>query len=184
MTSYSERGQHPDTTEPVRIDSCGQGREWTRWSEQRPPNAPGSYRYRASFDLLGIPVAAEWEEEMRLCGMGYADSEYWPLRSCYWNGYRRYITIDNLEWSVVQAYDSPEIEWFGLDLLPCPFSGQPPRIEASGQYIGAPLWRTEAVWLSSSHVPKRRWTDAVAMRDTWNTRAAPYIAAPTPQVQP
>lgn len=150
--------------------AVSQEREWTRWSDQRPPNAAGEFRYRASFNLLGLPVTAEWTEKMHLCGMGYGDSEWWPLRPCHWNGYRRYITIDNLEWSPVTAYDPADIVWHGLDLLPCPFTGKLPKIETSGQYIGAPLWRSEAIWISSPAVPKRRWTDARAMVTAWNTR--------------
>lgn len=156
----------------------GQQREWTLWSDQRCPNAQGSYRFRASFTLLGVPVTAEWTEELRLCGMGYGESEWWPLRPCYWDGYRRYITNSTLEWSPVQAYDPEHVVWHGLDLLPCPFSGKPPTIELSGQYIGAPLWRSEAVWISSPGVPKRRWTDAAAMQRHWNTRAP----APNPSL--
>lgn len=147
-----------------------QEREWTRWSDQRPPNARGVYRYRASFDLLGLPVTAEWEEEMHLCGMGYSDSEWWPLSPCYWNGYRRYITNDTLEWSSVRSYDQPGVLWQGLDLLPCPFTGKAPTVSAQGKYIGAPLWQSEAVWIGSPAVPKRRFTNAKAMVAAWNTR--------------
>lgn len=154
-----------------------QEREWTRWSDQRPPNERGSYRYRATFPFLGLTVTAEWTEEMRLCGMGYGDSEWWPITPCHWNGYSRYITNPTLEWSSVQAYDDDGIVWHGLDLLPCPFTGKRPKLEAQGSYIGAPLWRSEAVWISSPGVPKRRWTDAKAMQKSWNTRAP--AASPT-----
>lgn len=149
-----------------------QEREWTKWCEQRPPNAPGSYRYRTSFNLLGLPVTAEWTEKMTLCGMGYGDSEWWPRSPCYWDGYRRHITIENLEWSPVLAYDPEGIVWGGIDLGPCPFTGKPAKLETQGQYIGAPLWRTEALWLSSPGVPKRRWADARKMVEFWNTRPA------------
>jgi hypothetical protein len=151
--------------------SSEQEREWTLWSDQRTPNAEGTYRFRATFPFLGVTVTVEWEEEQRLCGMGYGDSEWWPLRPCYWDGYRRYITNNTLEWSPVHAYDSPGIVWHGLDLLPCPFTGQPPKVEAQGRYIGAPLWHSEAVWISSPMVRQQRWTDAKAMQAAWNTRA-------------
>lgn len=160
----------PDPAAIAKGLTKAQEREWTLWAEQRPPNAHGSYRYRATFPFLGLVVTAEWTEEMHLCGMGYGDHEWWPLRSCYWDGYRRYITIKGLEWSPLTAYDTDEIVWHGLDLLPCPFTGRPPKLEPSGQFIGAPLWRSEAVWLSSPAIPKRRWTDAKAMLASWNTR--------------
>jgi hypothetical protein len=148
-----------------------QEREWTLWSDQCCPNERGSYRFRATFKFLGLDVTAEWTEELSLCGMGYGDSEWWPVRCCHWDGYRRYITISELYWSPVQAYDADETVWHGLDLLPCPFTGKPPKIEPSGRYIGAPLWRSEAVWISSPGVPRRRWIDAKAMQAFWNTRA-------------
>lgn len=159
-------------------DASLQERGWTLWSEQRPPNARGSYRYRATFPFLGLSVTAEWTEEMHLCGMGYDDSEWWPLSSCHWNGYQRYITHKGLEWSPLQAYDPDDIVWTGLDLLPCPFTGRDPKLEPQGQFIGAPLWRSEAVWISSPAVPKRRWTDAKAMQKLWNTRLAVRQDAP------
>jgi hypothetical protein len=145
--------------------------EWTRWADQRTPNASGSYRFRATFPFLGLTVTAEWTEEQHLCGMGYGDGEWWPPRPCYWDGYRRYITNDTLEWRPLQAYDPEGVIWYGIDLLPCPFTGKAPKLEPSGQYIGAPLWRSEAVWISSPAIPKRRWTDAKAMQAAWNTRA-------------
>ena len=156
---------------PASIPCAIQEREWTLWRDQRCPNERGSYRFRAKFQLLGLPVTAEWTEELRLCGMGYGESEWWPLRPCYWDGYKRYITNKTLEWSPLQAYDPERIVWEGLDLLPCPFTGKSPTIETQGEYIGAPLWRSEAIWLSSPAVPKRRWTDAKAMQAAWNARA-------------
>lgn len=145
-------------------------RQWTKWSDGRPPNAPGRYRYRASFVLLGLPVAAEWAEDMHLCGMGYAESEWWPLRPCHWDGRRRTITNSTLEWSQVQADDPPSVVWHGFDLLPCPFTGEPPRVEAQGRYIGAPLWHSETVSIQSAFVRTTYWHDATAMVRAWNRR--------------
>jgi hypothetical protein len=148
-----------------------QEREWALWNVQRCPNERGSYRFRASFDFLGLPVTAEWTEELRLCGMGYGDSEWWPLNACRWDGYNRYITNPSLEWSPLHAYDSAGTVWHGIDLLPCPFTGKAPTLEPCGRYICAPLWHSEAVYISSPGVPKRRWTNARLMQAHWNTRA-------------
>ena len=158
----------PDTTATAELAAR---RSWTLWNDRRPPNESGSYRYRAAFPFLGLSVVADWTEKMHLCGMGYGDSEWWPLQPCHWDGYRRYITNPTLAWSPLQEDDPEQIMWHGLDLLPCPFTGKPPLLEPSGQYIGAPLWRSEAVWISSPAVPKRRWTNAAAMQAAWNTRA-------------
>lgn len=145
-------------------------REWTLWSDHRPPNAPGRHRYRVRANICGMVMQPEWTEEMRLCGMGYSDSEYWPLVSCRWDGYQRYITHKGLEWSPLQEQDPAGIVWGGLNLLPCPFTGTTPTISAQGQYIGAPLWHSEALWIGSSGVPKRRFTNAKDMVVAWNTR--------------
>lgn len=161
-----------------------QEREWTFWRDQRAPNARGSYRFRATFPFLGLTVTAEWTEELSLCGMGYGDGEWWPLRCCHWDGYSRRITNPTLEWSPLQAYDPEGTVWTGLDLLPCPFTGKPPTLKPSGRYIGAPLWHSEAVWISSPRVPQQRWTDAKAMQRAWNTRVPPTAFADAPNSTP
>lgn len=146
-------------------------RAWTRWSDSRPPNAPGKHRYRVKAKILGLDLMPEWTEAMTLCGMGHGDNEWWPLTSCHWDGYRRQITTPDLEWSEHQESDADTIVWGGLDLLPCPFTGAAPTVEAQGRYIGAPLWHSEALWISSPSVPQRRFTDAKAMVASWNRRA-------------
>jgi hypothetical protein len=155
---------------PIPADIMEAAREWTRWKDQRAPNARGIYRYRVRAEILGAVVTVEWSEEMTLCGMGHAESEWWPLRSCRWNGYQRYITHEGLEWSTILPSDPDGIVWHGLDLLPCPFTGQPAHIEAVGRYIGAPLWHSEAVYIWSAGVPKRRWTSIPEMVKAWNAR--------------
>lgn len=145
-------------------------REWIKWRDRRPPNEAGAYRYRCQCEILGMVLRPEWTEEMRLVGMGYSDNEWWPLSPCYWDGYRRYITHEGLEWSELREDDPNEIVWGGLYLLPCPFTGNPAKVEAVGRYIGAPLWRSEALYIGSAGVPKRRFTKAQTMVDVWNTR--------------
>lgn len=146
-------------------------RLWTRWSDSRPPNAPGKYRYRVKANILGLDLTPEWTETMSLCGMGYGENEWWPLTLCHWDGYRRQITAPNLEWSEQQETDTDAIIWGGLDLLPCPFTGAAPTVKAQGRYIGAPLWHSEALWISSPSVPQRRFTDAKSMVAAWNRRS-------------
>jgi hypothetical protein len=148
-----------------------QMRTWIKWSEKRPPNERGTFRYRVTAEILGMTLSPEWSEEMSLCGMGYSESEWWPVRLCHWDGYTRKITHPSLEWSSPQESDAPGVTWHGLDLLPCPFTGKAPQVTATGRYIGAPLWHSEALWIGSGVVPRIRFTDAKAMVRTWNTRA-------------
>lgn len=150
-------------------------RKWTLWSDQRPPNECGTFRYRVRANILGIVVMPEWSERMSLCGMGYADSEWWPLTPCHWDGYQRYITHKGLEWSEPRDDDPKGVIWGGINLLPCPFTGAQPTIVAYGRYIGAPIWHSEALSISSPAVPSRRWTDAKAMCAAWNRRYVPAM---------
>ncbi len=150
-------------------------RVWTKWADERPPNEAGTFRYRVRAEILGMIVTPEWSEKMELCGMGYGEREWWPLTSCYWDGYRRFITHAGLEWSLPRDDDAPDVTWHGLELLPCPFTGKPPRVKAQGRYIGAPTWHSEALWISSQVVPQIRFTSAKRMVEVWNTRAAPEV---------
>jgi hypothetical protein len=150
-------------------------RKWTKWSERRPPNASGAFRFRCHCEVLGLLLTPEWTEKMTLCGMGYSDPEWWPLSSCHWDGYRRYITHAGLEWSEAQADDPDGVVWGGLDLSQCPFTGEAAKIKAHGRYIGAPIWHTEAMSVGSSAVPFRRFTDAKKLVEFWNRRALPPV---------
>ena len=165
-----------DVAALIKGTTPGPDRVWIKWSDKRPPNEPGIFRYRVKAEILGMILEPEWSEKMTLCGMGLANSEWWPLSSCTWDGYRRYITHAGLEWSPQEEGDSETVVWHGLDLLPCPFTGKQPHVKAEGRYIGAPLWHSEALWLSSEGVPSRRFVNAKKMLEIWNTRAAPDLA--------
>lgn len=158
------------------ISAAEPGRKWTLWSDSRPPNASGSYRYRCRCEILGLVLTPEWTEKMTLCGMGHGDSEWWPLSPCHWDGYQRYITHAGLEWSEISPNDPEGVVWGGLDMLPCPFTGAPPRIQAHGRYIGAPLWHSEAISVGSRAVASRRFTSTKAMVEAWNTRVPAAIS--------
>lgn len=143
--------------------------EWTKWSDRRPIDTDVTYRWRISPRMiLGLMLAPEFSGKMRLCGMGYADSEYWPPYS-YWDGYSRSVP-DDLEWRVAQP-DETDIKWVGLDLLPCPFTGKEPKVEYSGRWIGAPPWSPESFSIKSHMVDSLGWSNVAEMRDAWNLRA-------------
>lgn len=170
MPARASRHERGDT---VMTDKAleAAARVWTKWSDRRPPNAPGEYRYRCSCDVLGMVLTPEWTEKMSLCGMGYGDAEWWPLSPCYWDGYNRYITHEGLEWSEPDPADPEGVVWGGLELLPCPFTGNTAQVKAHGRYIGAPIWHTEAISVGSPAVPFRRFTDTKKMVEFWNRRA-------------
>lgn len=141
---------------------------WKRWADERPPSGPGVYRWRATVEVLGKTLTPEWTEKMERVGMGYGDPEYWPLSPCHWDGYRRYMTAD-VEWRELRDDDPEGVVWHGFNLLPCPFSGKPPKIEYSARYIGAPPYRPESLVIRSFMVHK--WfRDANSLEKEWNTR--------------
>lgn len=147
-------------------------RVWTKWSDQRPPNKPGEYRFRVvDIEVLGMTVTPEWTEKLSLCGMGYADSEWWPVSPCHWDGYRRYMTAD-IEWSEVREGDPEGVTWNGVELLPCPFTGKMPTIGYCGRYIGAPPYRPDWLHIKSHLVDKTGFSSFKALISAWNTRPA------------
>ncbi len=143
---------------------------WQRWSEGKPVNPKLTYRWRVPERLiLGLRMRPEWSEKMHFCGMGHAANEWWPPFS-HWNGYIRSIP-DGTEWREAKDGED-EILWEGLDLLPCPFTGKPPRVEFKGRWIGAPCYQAESLSIHAWMVSSYGWTDAVRLQKTWNTRPA------------
>lgn len=149
---------------------------WTRWADDRPSDHTAAYRWRVSArPILGLTLRPEWTEKLHCCGMGYAENEWWPPFS-HWNGYRR--TVDpSLEWRVA-APDDMDLVYGGLDLLPSPFTGRPPKVVTSRRWIGAPPYLVEWIGIESYMVKSLGWTDAGKMRDAWNSRPALIAAAP------
>ncbi|EPX84749.1 hypothetical protein [Salipiger mucosus] len=149
--------------------------EWMRCREHRPPNEPGEIRVRVTEEILGLVMTPEWTTEMRLCGMGFGESEWWPNELCHWNGSRRRFIAD-YEWRPVLDGDPKGIIWHGLDMLDCPFTGKQPEVGYLGRWIGAPPNRAEWLSLRSHLVDRNGFIDAARMRDAWNQRV--------PQPQP
>ncbi|GGE36549.1 hypothetical protein GCM10007276_12550 [Agaricicola taiwanensis] len=144
--------------------------KWTRWAVERPADTKAKYRWRIEpREILGMLLRPEWTDKLALCGMGYADAEWWPSFSD-WNGYRRSVH-PTLEWRLTED-DETDTYWGGLELLPSPFTGKPPVVSASTRYIGAPEYLVESLSLSSFMVKSHGWRDAAAMQRAWNTRSA------------
>lgn len=145
--------------------------DWTLWSEQRPTDTAAAYRWRIPARvILGLEMRPEWTDKLSHVGMGYSDREWWPGCS-HWDGCRRTVSA-GLEWRPA-ADGETDILWGGLDLLPCPFTGQKPRVEFSGRWSGAPPYQPEYLSLTSWMVQSNGWRDARKMRDAWNRRADP-----------
>lgn len=146
---------------------------WQKWYLRRPPNECGSYRFRVSpREILGKVMAPEWTAKMFLCGMGYDESEWWPDFS-HWDGYRRSVDA-SLEWRELSDIEDPKDDaliFNGLDLLPCPFTGKPPKIVQLSQWIGAPPYQLEWIGVRSAFVNSLGWRDANALAAAWNTRS-------------
>lgn len=145
--------------------------EWILWSVARPIDTKALYRWRiCTAVILGLPMRPEWSEKLHKCGMGYAESEWWPLFS-NWNGFQRSVH-PKLEWRLA-AENEPEgnVFWGGLDLLPCPFTGKQPVVDYKGRFIGSPPYQPEWLCIKSHMVSSVGWIDAAKMRDAWNMRA-------------
>lgn len=116
-------------------------KHWTLWSEQRPTDHKLLYSWRVSPCMIGgLELTPEWTDNLSLHGMGYADSEYWPHCSD-WDGYRRTVPT-SLEWSVaLEGAKKGQFKFHGLELDPCRYCASEMRIEWSGPWICAPIWK-------------------------------------------
>lgn len=144
--------------------------EWVKWSDERPTDTKAVYRWRVSPRLiLGTVLQPEWSDKLHFVGMGYADNEWWPPCSD-WNGFRRSVDA-TLEWRMAESEGEP-IARNGLHLLPCPFTGQRPKLSYTGRWVGAPPYLAESLSLESWMVRSHGWRDATKLAEAWNRRAA------------
>lgn len=143
---------------------------WTLWAERRPEDTKALYRWRIpACKILGMDLRPEWSDKLRFVGMGYGDPEWWPPFS-NWDGYRRTLPAGT-EWRLAAEHEAEDdIFWGGLDLLPSPFTGKPPKVGYCGQFIGAPPYRPDWLKITSHMVNSIGWKDARKMQDAWNTR--------------
>ncbi len=150
-----------------------ENRIWTKWSDKRTPEDGNIYRFRVATKVLGMDMVVEWSEEQRSCGMGYGEPRYWPLTPCHWDGYRRYMINNNIEWSFLQegdSKDSKDVIFHGLNLIPCPFTGKQPKVRWFGRYCSSPPFILE--WIGvQSHIIDFTRRDANELQKLWNQRA-------------
>lgn len=144
--------------------------QWTRWDDERPTDPKALYRWRIpARKILGMVLRPEWSGKLTYCGMGYDPHEYWPPFS-NWNGYVRSVPAGT-EWRLAtDDEDEKSIFWSGLDLLPSPFTGQPPKVDYCGRWIGAPPYEPDWLKIVSYMIGHNSWKDAEAMQRAWNRR--------------
>lgn len=144
--------------------------QWTLWSEIRPTDPTVTYRWRIPVKkICGMMLRPEWSSKLSLVGMGYAENEWWPLFSD-WNGYTRSVKA-GLEWRVAEP-DEKGVLWSGLELSPCPFTGNAPRVSYVGRWSIAPPYEAESLGLHAWLVDRSGFRDASEMAITWNRRAS------------
>jgi hypothetical protein len=142
-------------------------RTWEKWKVERTPDDNRVYRFRTYANVLGTDMWVEWSEQQCLCGMGFYASQYWPIGPCYWDGYRRYMTSD-IEWSESIDGDSKEVIFHGLNLLPCPFTGKPPKVL---HFTRRAPYQLEWIGIESHMVKSTCWGNVKEMCEAWNMRS-------------
>lgn len=142
---------------------------WTLWEDKRPDDTTAMYRWRVPPRMVcGLLLQPEWSEKLALCGMGHSDSEWWPVTSD-WNGYTRSVAT-GLEWRLAEPGET-DPTWVGLDLLPDPWTGLPPRVSAKTRWVSAPCYIAESFSISHRFGTSYGWTDGAKMVAAWNARA-------------
>jgi hypothetical protein len=116
-------------------------KNWTLWSEQRPTDHAILYSWRVAPCMIGgLELTPEWTDKMSLHGMGYGDPEYWPHCSD-WNGHTRSVPA-SLAWAAADSDEKEkQFKFHGLGLEPCRYCESELRIEWSGPWICAPIWK-------------------------------------------
>lgn len=151
---------------------------WVRWYDKRPEDIKAKYRWRVSKrPILGLEMQPEWADKLQLFGMGGAAAEWWPISSS-WDGYNRRVD-DTLEWRPA-AEGEVDTTWNGLDLLPSPWTGKPPKVVVLPSYISAPPYALDWIGIvAPPFVKSLGWIDAAVMMKAWNTRVLATVMAPT-----
>ena len=142
--------------------------EWKRWYDERPTDHTLTYRWRVpAREICGLVLRPEWSGKLTLCGMGYGEHEYWPDCS-RWDGYNRTVE-PNLEWRLAND-DEVDVAWNGFDLLPDPWTGNPPCVTFNTSWIHAPVYEVESFGLKFAMGRTLGWTNAKKLQEAWNTR--------------
>ena len=143
---------------------------WNKYSEVKPPEVKKLYRWRVSPRMiLGLELQPEWTEELSHL-MGRPEELFPPTG--HWNGFR--VEVEpTLEWRECLENENTKkapITWNGLDLLPCPFTGEVPNVKAAGGYMGCPPYKCEYLVVEAAF-NNSRWDNAKNLMNCWNKRA-------------
>lgn len=154
-------------------------RTWTDWETQRPINA-GYYWWRIEPRMIGgMTLQPEWVDELTPCGMGYRDSELWPVFS-RWDGYTRTVP-QGTQWAAKEPTVANDAErWPGVDLLPCPFCCAMPAIRWAqrsgdgGIFVGSRPYQANDFMLTCRQCRQaetRFCESLIGLTNNWNKRA-------------
>lgn len=152
--------------------------KWEFWSDSKPTNIALLYRFRIPRrEILSLEMQPEWTSSLKQ--LPWDKSLLIPEFIPIWQKKKEFGEIpQGLEWRVATESE-PEysVSWHGLDLLPCPFTGEEPLVSYSGSRILCPPYEATIISIQTTMVAQISWTNAKQLRDAWNTRYDHHLPA-------
>tara|TARA_Y100000310_G_C20575740_1_gene760305 strand:- start:520 stop:957 length:438 start_codon:yes stop_codon:yes gene_type:complete len=125
----------------------------------------GEYLWRVSHQHLDS-VVVQFRDKVRLRGHGHGDRVASP-KFDYWDGYRVHLP-DGLQYRSVDRND-PAVTVEGIDLLTCPFCGEPVMWAFHAGFIGAAPHQRGSFEIKHCFADVQR-DDPRKAAELWNTR--------------